>query len=187
MTWTDRLAVLALAAGTIIPPLLLAVKVSSFRGDMHDKWRQRSGLCAAALEDRATRLIERLRDEAIKLVGEPGAPFQPNFALADPDRLTAYVSKFQDALSRRSKLNRWLNLMLKSAGVAPAALALYVVGGIDLTVYYANWWTWWPALPMGLSMVGLGVLLGTIVLVMHYYFDRRLSSAEIIANDENLE
>lgn len=187
MTWSDRLALLALAAATIIPAMLLGVKASSFRGDMHKKWRQRSGLCAAALEDRAARRIRRLRDEAIKLIGEPGAPFEPEFALVDPKQLAKYVKEFQDAIALRSKLDRWVQWMLRSAGVAPVALALYVVGGLDLTVYYAKWWEWRPALPIGCAIAGVGLLVGAVVLVLHYYCDRRLSSAEIIADEEDFE
>ncbi|GAB3241551.1 hypothetical protein GCM10027535_55630 [Mycolicibacterium hippocampi] len=179
----DRLTVLGIAAAIVVPALLIFPKASSFRGDLHDKWHQRATLCGAALAERAYRRIRILRDEATRLIGEAGAPFDPSLAVGDPQQLVRYVTEFQDAIRLRANLDRWLKSMIKTAGIAPIAVGLYVIGTSIGTTYYANWWEWPPALVIACGCAGGGVLLAVVVIAAHFYFDRRLTSAEIIANE----
>ena len=178
----DRGAVLGIAVGLLLPAILFLPKVSSFRGDLHEKWHQRCDLCSAALAERAFKRITILRDEATRIVGHPNAAFDPASAVGDPRELVRYVKEFQDAISLRTKLDKWVRLMLKSAGIAPIAALLYLVGTAIGTAYYAKWWEWHPALITACAMAGGGLILGMAITGVHFYCDRRLSSAEIIAN-----
>jgi hypothetical protein len=175
--------VLGIAVALLLPAILFLPKVSSFRGDLHDKWHQRCDLCSAALAERAFKRITILRDEATRIVGHPNASFDPASAVGDPQELVRYVKEFQDAISLRTKLDKWLRWMLKSAGMAPIAAVFYVVGTAIGTAYYAKWWEWHPALIGACVCAGGGLVLGMVITGVHFYCDRRLSSAEIKANE----
>ena len=103
--------------------------------------------------------------------------------MADPEKFAKYVK--DDALALRSKLDHWFRWMLRSAGLAPLALALYVIGASLGTVYYAKWWVSHRELISACALTLAGIALGIIVTVLHSISIRRLSSAEIIAGEED--
>lgn len=115
-------------------------------------------------------------------MGHPNAPFDPASAVGDPEQLVRCVQEFQDALANRSKLDGWLQTMLKSAGLAPVAAAAYIIGASIGTAYYARWWEWRATLITACMLVSGGIVLGVVVAAIHFYCDRKLVSAEITSN-----
>ncbi|MCV7306806.1 hypothetical protein [Mycobacteroides immunogenum] len=171
-----------MSAAVIFPAIAILFKASSLRGDLHEKWHTRSNLCAAALGELANHKIEILRDEAIRMLGEADSPFNPARSLSDPEQLRTCVTEFQTALEYRTNLKKWLTMMLIFAGIAPWAMLSYITGAAATTAYFMNISKQAFILYIGISLVSLGFIMGAILAIVHFYCDRKLSSAEIFSN-----
>lgn len=172
-----------IAAAVIIPALLILFKAIAFRGDLHQKWSQRIDLCSAGLAELADRRIKILRSESIRIVGDPNEQFDPAYVVSEPVRLMAYVTDFQRAIKTRQKLHRWHKTNLRYASFAPYATSIYIFGAVLLTLYYTGLTGLTIIKILGFSLVVASLIGGAVVSGVHFYCDRRLVTAEMIADE----
>jgi hypothetical protein len=178
----DQAAVIAVGAGVLLAAGGGIFKAVNLRGDSNSKWSSRIDLAAGALDEKTIAELHGLRSEIDDLLPEAGMPFDPAQAIVDPSPLSARVEQTAKYYRARVRMQKDLGRVLKLGRVLVLGLALFAIGVVLLTIYFAELLSWdWPRFAgFGFSAVGLATLL--VAMCGYGFCVDRLAGAEILAD-----
>jgi hypothetical protein len=160
-------------------------KAATFRGDMYQKWKARVDVTIAGLSERAVTQLLTLQQKITDLLGgSREGEFDPLTVVVDPSELSEPVSQFQLIIAVRDRLESRFRRLLKLGRIFIAATGLYIIGLVATTVYVVEFTRnrWIGLVGGAVFLVGvLGMVLAAIAFV---YFQQRLSSAEILSEED---
>ena len=166
----------------MLPGLGALWKAGPLRGEFHNEWAERIDLTEAGLSEVASNVLRRLRDVTDERLGTGEAGnFSPDNVIGDPGPLVAITTEFNELITARSRLKRRFNLLLRAYGLCPLVPLPYLIGVILAFLYLGNLTSKEWLAPLGFSLIGLSVLAGLVILSLHLYCHRRLTTAEILA------
>jgi hypothetical protein len=181
-----RYALLGISVTLLLAGVGALWKAATFRGDMYERWKARVDVTIAGLSERAKSQLFTLQEKITDLLGGSGeAEFDPLMVVVDPSELSEPVSQFQHLIAVRDKLELRFGRLLKLGRVFIAASGLYIIGLVATTTYVVEFTRnrWIGLVGGAFLLVGvLGLVLGAIAFV---YFQQRLSSAEILSEEDS--
>ena len=191
MSEDARYALLAFSTALLIPGVTGLWKAGSLRGDTNEKWRDRVDLAIAALSERAVAQLRILRRSINDVLGPEfqgvEEKFDPLTVVVDPSKFSEPVGKFQHCIQVRNKLRRRFRALLRLGTALIISTGLYLLGLITSTLYFGKFTKYTDNRWIGVTgsvLFLLGVLGMASVLVVYIYLQQRLSSAEILSEEE---
>ena len=179
----ERLAILGIAIGCLLPALPMLWKAASWRGDAFRKWSERVDLAHAGLNERATSELFALQGEIGDALG--GATgFTPAEVWTDPDPLVARANRCAAFLRARDRLRGRLSRHLRLGTVLIPTLVAYILGWVAATLYFTEVLHEFWAKVAGLVLGGAALAVATGIFALYAYFEAKLTAAEEMAAGE---
>ncbi len=158
-------------------------RAATLRGDARKEWSPRVEDAEIGLRDRAIRELLAMQDEIASLIGS-GASSLPRLATFDPTPLSKRASAFQKTLAVGFRLADDFRWLLMIGPLLIAATAAFLVGLAAVFVDNSNLVHSSLLRIGGLSVGGLGLVLGFALLVAYIVINQRLSGAELRALED---
>ena len=157
------------------------MRVTSLRGDLVQKWRQRVTLADAGLSEQAAEELRSLQRKIGEVLGA-GIRFNPSQVVADPAELLASVQRVQLLIEARDGLkgnyNRLLLIPRAFFWGLLAADAGMVTLFVSISGIWSSKWLGWVVL----VVCFLAAMVLGIALVLYRQSQERLADADILSS-----
>jgi len=173
---------LAVGVALLIPAIGAVWRGASFRSDSLNRWQARIDVAISGLNENAVTELRRINGLTARfLVGLEGGNFDPLQVVADPSQLSVPVRTFLNLLHVCGLLRRRFTRFLRLGGLLVGGGLAYILGDAGVDAHFAKLYDVGNLYLASWALGGAGVLSLLVALVGYIYYNRRLSSAQLMS------